>query len=118
MEDHLASQPPSSLALYHRFVDMVKECGPFTYAVSKSNITLKGSRRGFAGAVPTRRGLSVYLDLQRVIEDRRIISVAPYTLRLFVHQIRLTMMDDLDEQFRGWVWEAYAVGQGAHMTGP
>jgi hypothetical protein len=47
-----------------------------------------------------------------------VISVAPYTRRLFVHQIRLATMDDLNEQFRGWVREAYAVGQGAHMLRP
>lgn len=118
VEDHLAGQPAGSVALYRRFVDMVEECGPFAYSVTKGIITFKGSRRGFAGARPTPRGLSVYLDLQRVIEDRRIISVAPYTKRLFVHQIRLTAPDDLDEEFRGWVREAYAVGQGAHMNEP
>ena len=118
VEDHLAGQPASSVEPYGRFVSMVEQCGPFSYSVTKTTVTFKGSRRGFAGALPTRRGLSVYLDLQRVIEDRRVISVAPYTRRLFVHQIRLATMDDLDEQFRGWVREAYAVGQGAHMLRP
>ncbi|MGB6455851.1 MAG: DUF5655 domain-containing protein [Streptosporangiaceae bacterium] len=118
VEAHLAGQPASSVELYRRFVSMVEQCGPFSYSVTKTSITFKGSRRGFAGALPTRRGLSGYLDLQRVIEDRRVISVAPYTRRLFVHQIRLATMDDLDEQFRGWVCEAYAVGQGAHMLRP
>jgi len=104
------------VALYRRFVEMLEECGPFGYSVSKTTITFKGDRRGFAGARPTRRGLSGYLDLQRVIEDRRVISAAPYTRRLFVHQIRLTVPEDLDEEFRGWVREAYAVAQGAHLS--
>jgi hypothetical protein len=47
---------------------------------------------------------------------RRFISAAPYTSRLFVHQVRLTDLDDLDDQFGGWIREAYAVGQGAHMA--
>lgn len=118
VDDHLAGQPADSVALYRRFVEMLEECGPFGYSVTKRTITFKGARRGFAGALPTRRGLSVYLDLQRVIEDRRIISAAPYTRRLFVHQIRLTAPDDLDQEFHGWVREAYAVGQGAHMARP
>lgn len=116
VEDHLAGQPAGSVALYRRFVEMLEECGPFSYSVSKTIITFKGVRRGFAGARPTRRGLSAYLDLQRVIEDRRVISAAPYTRRLFVHQIRLTGPEDLDEEFRAWVREAYAVGQGAHLS--
>jgi hypothetical protein len=118
VEDHLAGQPASSVELYRRLVSMIERCGPFTYSVTKTTITFKGSKRGFAGARPTGRGLSVYLDLQRVVEDRRVIGVAPYTRRLFVHQIRLAAMDDLDEQFRGWVAEAYAVGQGAHLLRP
>jgi hypothetical protein len=116
VEGHLAGQPADSVALYRRFVEMLEECGPFSYSVTKTTITFKGGRRGFAGARPTRRGLSVYLDLQRVIEDRRVISAAPHTRRLFVHQIKLTAPEDLDEGFRGWVREAYAVGQGAHLS--
>ena len=116
VEGHLTGQPADSVALYRRFVEMLEECGPFSYSVTKTTITFKGGRRGFAGALPTRRGLSVYLDLQRVIEDRRVISAAPYTRRLFVHQIRLTAPEDLDEEFRGWVREAYAVGQGAPLS--
>ena len=116
VEDHLTGQPAGSVALYRRLVEILEVCGPFSYSVTKTTITFKGGRRGFAGALPTRRGLSVYLDLQRVIEDRRVISAAPYTRRLFVHQIRLTSPEDLDEEFRGWVREAYAVGQGGHLS--
>ena len=89
--------------------------GPFTYAVSKSSITLKGERRGFAGLRPYRDGVRGYLDLQREVRDARITSVAPYTKRLFVHHFRLTTADDLDDEFAGWLREAYAVGAGAHL---
>lgn len=118
VEDHLRDKPPGSVALYHRFVELVEACGPFTYAVSKTTITFKGSRRGFAGARPTSRGLVGYLDLQRVVEDPRIRSVAPYTKRLFVHQLRISAMEQLDDEVAGWVREAYAVGQGAHLAPP
>lgn len=118
VEDHLRGKPPVPVALYLRFVQLVAACGPFTYAVAKTSITFKGSRRGFAGARPTMRGLAAYLDLQRVVEDPRIISSSPYTKRLFVHQVRLTSLDQLDDEFAGWLREAYAVGAGAHLTKP
>lgn len=54
VEDHLRDQPASSIALYRRFVELVADCGPFTYAISKTIITFKGTRRGFAGALSTR----------------------------------------------------------------
>jgi Domain of unknown function (DUF5655) len=118
VEDHLRGRPPAVRALYQRFIELVSACGPFTYAVSKTAITLKGTRRGFAGAKPTDQGLDGYLDLQRRIRDARIRRATPYTRRLFVHQFRVTDLDQLDEGFAGWVREAYAVGQGAHLQTP
>ena len=49
------------------------------------------------------------------MEDPRFISCAPYTKRLFVHQVRITSAAELDETFAELVAEAYQVGQGAHM---
>ncbi len=115
VEDHLRGKPPVAVALYLRFAQLVAACGPFTYAVSKTSITFKGTRRGFAGAKPTMRGLAAYMDLQRVVEDPRIISWSPYTKRLFVHQIRLSSLDQIDDEVAGWIREAYAVGAGAHL---
>jgi hypothetical protein len=118
VEDHLRSRPPAVLALYERFIELASACGPFTYAVSRTAITLKGTRRGFAGAKPTGQSLDGYLDLQRRVQDPRIRRATPYTRRLFVHQFRVTVLDQLDEEFAGWVREAYAVGQGAHLQTP
>jgi hypothetical protein len=116
VEDHLRDKPPVSVALYLRFVQLVAACGPFTYAVAKTSITFKGSRRGFAGARPTERGLTAYLDLTRQVTDPRIISSSPYTKRLFTHQVRLTRLEELDDDFAALIREAYAVGAGAHLA--
>jgi Domain of unknown function (DUF5655) len=118
VEDHLRGKPPAVIALYQRFVELVQACGPFEYSVAKTAITFKGSRRGFAGAKPTSRSLDGYLDLQRHVEDPRIRQAAPYTKRLFVHQFRVSAVDQLDDEFAGWVREAYEVGQGGHLRGP
>lgn len=116
VQDHLRDKPPGSVELYQAFVELVAACGPFTYAVAKTTITFKGSRRGFAGARPTLRGLAGYLDLQRLVEDPRILRASPYTQRLFVHQFRVSVREQLDDEFAGWVREAYQVGQGHHLT--
>jgi hypothetical protein len=116
VEDHLRDKPAEVVALYQRFVELVQACGPFEYAVSKTAITFKGERRGFAGAKPKTRGLDGYLDLQRRVEDPRIRRASPYTRRLFVHQFRISSPEQLDEEFAGWVREAYQVGQGDHLT--
>jgi Domain of unknown function (DUF5655) len=118
VEDHLRDKPPAVVALYRRFVELVQACGPFDYAVSKTAITFKGSRRGFAGAKPKAHSLDGYLDLQRRVEDPRIRRASPYTKRLVVHQFRVSAPEQLDEEFAGWVREAYQVGQGGHLAPP
>lgn len=117
VEAHLADKPDDVVALYERFIGLVQECGPFSYRVTKTAITLKGRRRGFAGAKPKARSLDGYLDLQREVRDARITRASPYTKRLFVHQFRITRLDQLDDEFSGWVREAYDVGAGAHLHG-
>ncbi|TDD17078.1 DUF5655 domain-containing protein [Nonomuraea diastatica] len=115
VHDHLDGKPAASVALYERFVSLVEACGPFTYAISKSAITFKGERRGFAGAKPDARGLVGYLDLQRQVDDPRITRCSPYTKRLFVHAFRVTAAGQLDDGFAALVREAYDVGQGGHL---
>jgi Domain of unknown function (DUF5655) len=118
VEDHLRDKPATVVALYRRFVELVQACGPFEYAVSKTAITFKGSRRGFAGAKPTAHGLDGYLDLQRRVQDPRIRRASPYTKRLVVHQFRVSAPEQLDGEFAGWVRESYQVGQGEHLAPP
>ena len=97
VERHLRDKPPAVVDLYRRFVELVESCGPVDYAISKTAITL---------------------DLQRRVEDPRIRRAGPYTKRLFVHQFRIRTPEQLDEEFAGWVREAYVVGQGGHLGQP
>lgn len=115
IERHLEGQPEFAADLFHDFIRMVEAIGPFTYSVSKSTITLKGTRRGFAGARPVSAGLRGYFDIQRELSDPRIRSAAPYTQRLFVHHFQIASAAELDDEFAGWLEEAYAVGAGMHI---
>ena len=112
---HLRECDPTVIRLYERFLELVQACGAFEMTVSKTAISFKGTRRGFAGAKPKKSWLDGYLDLQRQLTDPRIRSASPYTKRLFVHQFRVNALDQLDEDFAGWVREAYDVGQGLHL---
>ena len=117
VEDHLYGKPDTSVALYYAFVELIEECGDYTVSPSKTMITFKGTRRGFAGARPDTRGLRGYLDLQRRVVDPRMTRSSPYTQRLFVHHYRISEPSEMDDEFAGWVREAYDVGEGAHLFG-
>ena len=116
IERHLQDKPEEIIALYNRFIRLAEACGPFDYSVAKTAITLKGSRRGFAGATPRQSSLTGYLDLQRRIADPRMRRSSPYTKRLYVHHFRVVALEELDDEFGAWLCEAYAVGQGAHLS--
>jgi hypothetical protein len=118
VQRHLADKPSEVAALYRRFVELAEACGPFTYSVTKTAITLKGERRGFAGASPGTDRLDGYLDLRQQVTDPRIRRSAPYTKRLFVHHFRVTTPDELDAEFGDWIRQAYAVGRGDHLHEP
>lgn len=116
VEDHLQDADPAHVELWQQVVALIEACGPVTVLPHKTTVAFAGERRGFAGARPTKHGVDGFLDLQRPLApDRRIRRVSPYTKRLFVHQFRVTSPADLDEEFAGWVREAYAVGAGAHL---
>lgn len=117
-EDHLRGRPGWAVALYRDVAEAIDGCGPVTRSVSRTTITFAGPRRGFAGARPTATGVRGYLDLTRRLgDDPRILSASPYTRRLFVHQFRLTAPQQLDDEFRAWLAEGYAVGCGEHLRG-
>jgi Domain of unknown function (DUF5655) len=118
VERHVRDKPERVVALYNQFIRLAEACGPFSYSVAKSAITLKGSRRGFAGVTPRQTSLTGYLDLQRRVVDPRIQRSSPYTRRLFVHHFRVIAPEELDDAFAAWLGEAYAVGQGAHLAAP
>ena len=117
IERHLAGKSALVHDLYRRFIELVEACGPFTYTVTKTAISLKGSRRGFAGARPKMHTLDGFLDLQHVVRDARIVRNSAYTKRLYVHQFRISLATQLDDRFASWVREAYDVGAGAHLSG-
>jgi hypothetical protein len=118
VERHLKDKPAEIVALYDRFIELATRCGPFTYAVAKTAISLKGSRRGFAGATVGMKSLDGFFDLQRQVHGPQIRRSSPYTKRLFVHHFRVTRLDQLDDEFGNWLAEAYQVGQGAHLSRP
>jgi hypothetical protein len=115
LEDHLRGKPGHVLDLFQRFAAHVQACGPFEYAPIRRQVGFRVNRI-FAGVQLTDGGLRGYLDLPRRVDRPPFHHVSPYTKRLFVHHFAISSADELDEQFAGWVREAYEVGEGRHLT--
>jgi hypothetical protein len=76
-----------------------------------------------AGIFPSLRASERALVFRSATRSGSLLRIAaryaaPYTKRLFVHQFRIRTPEQLDEEFAGWVREAYVVGQGGHLGQP
>jgi len=117
VDRHMLAGTPETVALYQRFSDILHSFGPIRIAVSKSMVTFKGTRRGFAGAKPRGDALVGYLDLMEQLPlDDRIRSAGPFSSKLVVHHWRIESEEQLDDRFIGWLRDSYAVGCGAHLV--
>lgn len=116
IDDHLRGAEPAAVDLWRRVDELILSHGAVTHSVSRTTITYKGPRRGFAGARPVGSGVRGYFDLMRVLpSDPRVRSAAPYGRNLFVHHFTLATASELDDDVAAWLAEAYEVGCGAHL---
>jgi hypothetical protein len=105
VERHLEAGSAHGRTLWHRLAEIVAACGEHSVSVSKTTITFKGPKRGFAGARPQGDELLGYFDVTyRVEGDSRIRSVAPYQKDLFVHHFRV---EEIDADVERWIRDAY-----------
>jgi hypothetical protein len=100
--------------LFERYVAAARENGPVTVNATKSRITLQVRMRFAAVGRPRKRYLPAHFVLTRPIESARLSVefLAPY---YYVHKLQL---EDVDDELRGWLAEAYQVGEQRHVSDP
>ena len=92
VEDHLEGGDERTVALWRQFAAILEGIGPVTRSVSKTTVTFKGTRRGFAGARPTGRALVGYFDLMRQLPpDRRIRNASAFSHTRTLFGVRTTI---------------------------
>jgi hypothetical protein len=71
----------------------------------------------FAAFAPRRKWLNGHLVLARRVDSPRFYKVEVYSPRNVLHAFRLHQPDEVDVEFRGWLAEAYRVGDQQHLAG-
>lgn len=99
-------------ALFRRFTDMTRACGPVMFELQRPAFVLRGTRWIFGAITVTDRGLQGCLNLTRELTDRRMRKVDPVTKRLFMNRFLITSGSELDETFGQWLGEAREIGDG------
>ena len=115
LDAHFQGRQPHVRETFDRILAAVREFGPVTVLPEKTRIALH-VRMSFAAFTPRTRWLDGHLVLAHTIHSGRFRSVETYSPRNVVHTFRLVSPDEVDQEFTGWLAEAYRVGQQRHLT--
>lgn len=114
LEHHFAGHAPIVRELYELVVAAIGELGPVIVLPEKTRIAFQ-VRMSFAQVTPRRGWLDGHVVLARRLEHPRFRKIETFSPRNHVHHFRLTRPQDIDETFREWLREAYAVGEQRHL---
>jgi len=104
-----------SRALFDAFTDAVRACGPVDILAEKTRIAFH-VRMSFAQITPRNDYLLGHFVLARRVEHARFRKIETFSPRNVVHHFRIDSLRDFDMEFRGWIAEAYAVGEQRHLV--
>ncbi len=114
LDRHFHGSSPEVRRLFEAFAAAVHECGPVTVVPEKARIAFQ-VRMAFAAITPRQQHLSGYFLFARRIDNPRFPRIDTISPRNHLHHFRLQAPEEIDEQFRGWIREAYAIGEQKHL---
>lgn len=98
---------PRARKLYDRFEEMIAACGEYHVGPAKTRIAFLGRVR-FAGITNlTEKGMTCAFALPHPLESARFIKVDEVAPGWWVHRLRVTDPEQLDDQLQTWLRESY-----------
>jgi hypothetical protein len=104
-EQLLDGKPQEMVELYERLDDLIRSCGEVVVAPTKTRVLFK-VRTVFASVAVSKNWLDVVFVLGRRLKHRRI-KKAQEEYPGIVHFLRIEKTEDLDDDLKGWLQEAY-----------
>ena len=111
---HFAGKPPKIRALYRQVLAAARENGPVTVNPEKTRIALQ-VRMSFVALSPKKNWIDGHFVLARRVDHPRFRKVQTFSPRNHMHVFRLTDASEIDDEFRDWLRESYAVGEQKHL---
>jgi hypothetical protein len=115
LSHHFKGKRPEIRALFDAVVASIRELGPVRVLPEKTRIAFQ-VRMSFAQLTPRQQWIDGHVVLARRLENERFRKIETISPRNHVHVFRLRDVSDIDEEFRGWLVEAYAVGEQRHLS--
>ncbi|MGQ0763135.1 MAG: DUF5655 domain-containing protein [Acidobacteriota bacterium] len=114
LESHFIGKPEEVRELFDALAALVKQCGPVKILPEKTRIAFQ-VRMSFIAVSVRRNYLIGHFVFARRFDHPRFTRVETFSPRNHLHAFRLNSQSELDDEFAGWVREAYAVGQQRHL---
>jgi hypothetical protein len=114
--DHLNGKPPAVAELYGGLERTVLALGPDVQVEAVKTRIAFVARMRFAVATVQRRGLRCHVILHRALEHPRVVSAEAVGPTAVVNVFRLDRPEDLDDDVRSWLAEAYELGSDNSPT--
>jgi hypothetical protein len=113
----LKNHTKHEVGLYRALVREIKAIGPILIAPAKTRVGFQ-VRMIFAAANKLSDGcLDAHVVLARRLESRRFRKIETVSPKNHVHHFKIEQVDDIDDEVRAWLQEAYRVGRQEHLKG-
>ena len=109
---HLAKATPETRAIYEALIKAIRAVGPIQIAPTKTGINLL-VRTSLGGMTLHKGYVSLGVVLTRKVEHPRLGSMLQLSPKSFVYRIKVSSPSEVDSELKGWIGEAYAVGEMA-----
>jgi hypothetical protein len=112
VDAYVDGRDAAGVALFRRFEEIVRDCGPSQVNPSRTIVYWKRNRV-FAGAFIERKRLELNVDLLREADHPCLLKAFPTNNRVVTHRLRITEPEQIDGALVRLVREAYdEVGPG------
>lgn len=93
--------------MYDRFEQMIAACGKYHIAPAKTRIAFLGRVR-FAGITNiSEKGMTCSFSLPHRMDSNRFAKVEEVIAGWWVHRMRITCAEQLDDEIQAWLRESY-----------
>jgi len=114
LASHFEGKSATIREIFDRFRAALQEIGPVKVLPEKTRIAFQ-VRMSFAQLTPRRAWVDGHLVLDRRVSSPVFTRIESFSPRNHLHAFRLTTADDVDEELRRWMRDAYKVGEQKHL---
>ncbi len=106
VDGFLVNKGPRARALFQGFVTLLETCGPVTPAPAKTRVAFMTRVRFASVNSLSDRALKAHFGLPYRLDSPRIEKIDFYPPGWYVHNFRVTRVEELDEELREWLCES------------